>query len=431
MIGHRFQTLVLTVMAAVGWMVFAEAKPSTEKTEAQKAADTIDRIADAQKARIVNGEFTSGYPSTGILLFGDPLSDASMACTGTLIGCRTFLTAAHCVNDYSDQTLYTVFFQHAGFFEVASVDTNECYSKKYGQNDIAVLTLVRDVSGISPTPFNNRRRVDVGTEGTIVGFGRSGGFNTDFGVKRFGNVILDTCKDYDRVEMPDCTDPGVQANHVCWRYKLGDSTSNTCNGDSGGPLFADIDGKTYVVGVTSTGDWLDCLVPDHAWDSRVFYFRDWIRGLMDGDTGGPTCGDLKPLDVTEATRAGTLQWHRYSFGSREFDKEFQFTVPEGARVLRVAMNGLDDCCGYNNFDLFVRAGEPPVTYPEESIAHDWPLTTPADSLEAPLNPVTNAKGPRQFAFCEFESPQSGEWHVLVERRGGGGMFQLTYTVFME
>ena len=47
--------------------------------------------------RIVNGTLTSLYPSVGALLSpGDP-HFATLLCSGTLIGCHTFLTAAHCV----------------------------------------------------------------------------------------------------------------------------------------------------------------------------------------------------------------------------------------------------------------------------------------------------------------------------------------------
>ncbi len=48
--------------------------------------------------RIVNGTLTSLYPSVGALLSpGDP-HFATLLCSGTLIGCHTFLTAAHCMS---------------------------------------------------------------------------------------------------------------------------------------------------------------------------------------------------------------------------------------------------------------------------------------------------------------------------------------------
>src|SRR5687768_5172867 len=44
---------------------------------------------------IVNGQATTEFPTTGILLSGS--SPATLLCSGTLIGCDRFLTAAHCV----------------------------------------------------------------------------------------------------------------------------------------------------------------------------------------------------------------------------------------------------------------------------------------------------------------------------------------------
>jgi hypothetical protein len=61
-----------------------------------------------------------------------------------------------------------------------------------------------------------------------------------------------------------------------------------------------------------------------------------------------------------------------------------------------------------DFDLYVKAGSPPSTS------------------------VFDCKGdgPNQYAFCEFASPVSGTWHVLVQRASGGpGTYQLTATTF--
>ena len=45
--------------------------------------------------RVVNGVPTQSRPTTGALLLTDGTGSYALACSGTLIGCRTFLTAAH------------------------------------------------------------------------------------------------------------------------------------------------------------------------------------------------------------------------------------------------------------------------------------------------------------------------------------------------
>jgi secreted trypsin-like serine protease len=88
----------------------------------------VSARAFAADPRIVNGVYTSLYPSTGALLFGNDPDTAFTWCSGTLIGCDTFLTAAHCVCDTTgpdcqslDPASRMVFLQHAGFFQLASI----------------------------------------------------------------------------------------------------------------------------------------------------------------------------------------------------------------------------------------------------------------------------------------------------------------------
>src|SRR5262245_39748855 len=99
--------------------------------------------------RIVNGLYTSQYPSTGALLDSSDFSNASLLCSGTLIGCETFLPAGHCVDGNLNPAAYSVFLQHAGFFHVTSVVRHPSYSFPVG--DVAVLKLATPVTGIAPT----------------------------------------------------------------------------------------------------------------------------------------------------------------------------------------------------------------------------------------------------------------------------------------
>src|SRR5262245_55957689 len=79
------------------------------------------------RPRIVNGVLSWNYPTTGALLDGGNFDTATLLCSGTLIGCQTFLTAGHCVDGFLDPGTYSVFLQHAGLFHVASVSLHPDY----------------------------------------------------------------------------------------------------------------------------------------------------------------------------------------------------------------------------------------------------------------------------------------------------------------
>jgi hypothetical protein len=235
--------------------------------------------------RIVNGRGTKEYPAVGALLKG--VSGAW--CSGTLIAPDRFLTAAHCVVDDPVPDHYKVFLQSAGFFAVKQVEWQR-EGDKFPRADVAVLTLVGLVQRIAPESILVSDEPLAGSVGTIVGFGRTGGFNEDYGIKREGFI-----------ETAACPASQGDAPLLCWNFnaevQAGAIRSNTCNADSGGPLFLyeTIGGHQvrYVAGVTSGGEAEDCLLGDQSYDADVFHYKKWIldiAGLPDSrfDPGSVT-----------------------------------------------------------------------------------------------------------------------------------------------
>jgi hypothetical protein len=367
------------------------------------AAAVLAPCADARRRpklpaphpRIVNGTFTSAFPSTGILLAGsaDPAA-AYASCSGTLIGCNTFLTAAHCVCDTigadcqganaPDPSQSFVFLQHAGVFAVSSVVVHPDYD--FPVSDVAVLTLAAPVDGVAPTPISETLPAS-GLAGTIVGFGRSGGLAHDYGLKRVGNVVTSACSG------------GVSnVTSVCWTFT--GSGANTCNGDSGGPMFLDFGSGPVVAGITSGGDSGTCLPTDHSYDVNVAHYASYIEGIAGTDLDATSCGSLPQAgaDGTAIMSAmGTLSTVSTS-------RTHAFPVSVGTQVLRVTMNAIDD--GPSDFDLYVRAGTPPTT-------------TDFDCKK---------DGGGQYAACELVAP-AGPVYAMVRRFSGAGAYQLTATAF--
>lgn len=371
-------------------------------------------LAQGPVPRIVNGTPTAAHPSVGALLFyADPLrTKFDGLCSGTLVGCRTFVTAAHCVcTDVAedaaacarlglvDAATMQVYLEHAGFFDVDSVVIHPEYAFAEA-GDIAVLKLGRAPTGVAPSPINTSQRPLPGTRGTLVGFGRTGGRERDeddSGLKREGPVTTAPCDS----EVPDAT-------HICWRF-LGEGSS-TCSGDSGGPLFVGGLGGAVLAGVTSGGNRSSCLAPDFSFDTDVFVYRSFVADQAAEDLGGAACDDRPAVGtsgVVVLQRTGTV-----SASARE--GRFEIQVPAGTSELRVGMNGqahggTGSSRDTNQFNLYLRAGTPPTRTDFEC----------------------GDRGGGVFGFCAIAAPRPGTWHVLVDNVQGAGGWQVTATLFPD
>jgi hypothetical protein len=344
--------------------------------------------------RIVNGVLTAAYPSVGALLRGTSADTATTWCSGTMIGCSTFLTAGHCVEGRSASE-FRVFLPNAGIFPVISIALHPSYD--FPAADVGVLKLGTAVEGVAPTAIQTASTITFGTPGVIAGYGRSGDPLFDYGLKRSGNVVTATCS-----TIPA---PGSDTTSVCWNFTspvgTPGSNSNTCNADSGGPLLVDLGSGLRVAGITSGGSSNSCQPTDHRYDANVFTYRTFIQAQGGADLANTRCGtgpQIGETGATVVTNEGTV-----SSGSPQ--ATFSFSVPVGTPLLRVAMNAIDD--GISDFDLYVKAGSAPTTSVYDCARF----------------------GPNQYGVCEFTAPASGTWHVLVNRYSGAGTYQLTVSQF--
>jgi Trypsin/Bacterial pre-peptidase C-terminal domain len=351
--------------------------------------------------RVVNGTFTSAFPTVGALLEGANAASASTECTGTMIGCQTFLTAAHCVcpgtgvdcqvggPDEPNPSRLFVFLQHAGVFAVSSVALRSDYD--FPVADVAVLTLAAPVTGIRPTPLNLTARPGTGVAGTIVGFGRQGNGIDDYGLKRTGLVSLAPCSG------------GVSnTTSVCWNYEdpVGPPgiDSNTCNGDSGGPLFVEGGCGPQIAGITSGGSSGECTPTDSSYDADVFHYRAFIQSAGGVDLNNTSCGLMPQVGEAGTTIASATG----NLSSGTPDATHQFAVGAGSDELRVALNAIDDG---GDYDLYVRFGSDPTT-------------SVYDCRDV---------GSHVYGYCSIPAPAAGDWHVLVHRVSGTGAYQVTAT----
>jgi hypothetical protein len=372
--------------------------------EAQKALDALDQPEASPKSRqarnrrergakrIVNGLPSRSHPAVGALLKGTTPQTAGSWCTGTLVGCDKFLTAAHCIADDPSPQSYLVFFQELGFFEVKAVKWEQ---EKYNfpNFDLAMLTLAKPVEGIAPMAINMTVKPLNNSIATIVGFGRTGGTRLDYGIKREGSVKTAAC-------------PDKYPKSLCWHFDAdvtsNASAQNTCNSDSGGGVFMrDNDGPRVVekvFGIVSGGEDTDCLKNDLSYNVDVLQYRDWIKGAGEGRLSSAMCGS--PLwDGT--SRAPVLK--TLSLGQSNPEASFTIDAPEGVTALRVAMNAEDNGARKNQFQFAAFASKD------------------AGGAEN----VCKDSGTGQFAFCAIDNPRSGPWTISLKRTKGEGQVQIT------
>jgi hypothetical protein len=344
-------------------------------------------------ASIVSGVPTPEFPAVGALLLGDAVSGET-ECTVVLVGCRTAITAAHCVCPGSgagcqdagapDPMRYVVYFAHAGFVALEQIVVHPDYA--FPVADLAVLRLAAPVTGVAPLAMNDGGTPPFGTAGTIVGFGVLSTAAEDSGVKRVGAVTTAPCAE----GVPDATS-------VCWEYT--GRGANTCEGDSGGPLLVDLGGGPVLAGTTSGGFSTTCLPSDHSYDANVTVYRDWIAASAAGDVGSSPCGDGPAVGQPGAIATG---FAGDVSAARPFATH-SVGVALGTRELRVGLNATER--PGRDFDLYVRAGAAPTL-------EQWDC---------------RATGPSQYGFCRIADPAPGSWHLRVERTAGDGFFQLVAT----
>ncbi|NQY90961.1 MAG: trypsin-like serine protease [Deltaproteobacteria bacterium] len=343
----------------------------------------------AVSASIVNGTATFDYPEVGMLLHGSNPWNSGMTCSGTLIACRSFLTAAHCVCPWDGEQcqgagapykgLYSVYLQGAGVYRAESVRVNPGYS--YPAGDLAVVTLDRPVEGIVPAAMAGVTPA-VGSAVVVVGYGRSDGAASDFGIKRMGDVTTVGCES------------GDDNGNVCWNFD--GSASNTCHGDSGGPLFVDQGDGPRLAGVTSGGTQLDCGPGDHSFDTSVAAWTDWVNSVVDEAAGCEGAEQQAALIFDASANVGFAD----ALADKKDQDQHRFTVPAGSSAVAATLNSIDD--SRSDLDLYLRAGSP--------------------ATEDDFDCRSIGGGP--FGHCSVAEPLAGDWYAMVASAKGAAEYQL-------
>ncbi len=231
---------------------------------------------------IVNGTPDPGHPAVGA--FAGPPGP----CTATLVGPRTVLLAAHCLQGSGSSSfsvggkLYPVaeVRPHPDWGEVTALpELPSAFSALIGRfsvHDVGVALLAEAVPGIAPLRLALEQPA-VGAKVTIVGLAD--------GVKQAGESLVGA----------------IGEGFVLYGTKGGMKGTNvlTCMGDSGGPTLIVEEGEERVLGVHSMSNCASYKPGGAAYvqDTRVSTHLAWLKAQSD-DLAHPREGRLVDLAPT-------------------------------------------------------------------------------------------------------------------------------------
>ncbi len=193
-------------------------------------------------------------------------TDGELFCTGTLVGERVVLTAAHCIDGEEPETLEVHFGptadEGARVGVLASVIHPDYQPRPVYQNDLGLLLLAgvvpRELASPVPLAACLAGPLD-GAELRIIGFGQLDADDEGSARKRTG---------WGSVSVAEPT-----------TFTTRSTPAQPCNGDSGGPALIRSGGREYLAGIVSHGDgacerYASYTRVDAFYDSFIVYYLD-------------------------------------------------------------------------------------------------------------------------------------------------------------
>jgi V8-like Glu-specific endopeptidase len=228
--------------------------------------------------RVVGGVATKEFPDC--VAIG---SSSDWCCTGTLVARNVVVTAGHCKGPCSSRVFIGTNVNAPGVAEVVNVIKavrHPQYNQGGKHNDLTVLILERDVTSVKPRKLATSAMINKVTSVRVVGFGNTDPDSTGgYGVRRMVDVPVASasCSTVDAQNKYGC-DAGLEI--VAGKPFL---NKDSCNGDSGGPIYLKSGSKWYLAGATSRAT-RNSTRPcgDGGIYVRIDKYASWIRSVPGG-----------------------------------------------------------------------------------------------------------------------------------------------------
>jgi secreted trypsin-like serine protease len=222
------------------------------------------------------------YPSVISIWYAETSAEQpEFLCTGTLINPRIVLTAAHCI--YSTGLLYVKYGadqldDDIKIYEVSASWRNPRFSERQAVNDVGLLLLTNPIEGARVTSLPAKSSMvkvqsNRSVKYEIVGWGADQNGDSATYLKRAAVDDQTAFAKKIKAWAPWRNDVWFAVGKYNSKEKV---FAGSCNGDSGGPLFANLNGSSYLVGVTSWGA-EDCELGAPSVYVRLSYYVDSIK----------------------------------------------------------------------------------------------------------------------------------------------------------
>jgi len=297
------QTRTLGIAMALLCCGAVVAQAAAAETRARAGLSRPNAAQTLQQGRIVGGTLTvAGTRTYQVRLYRD---STALACGGTIIADNWVLTAAHCVNNPQTETNRV----RAGFTRTSGTGGTYYTVDKIVRHPSADGGIVYDYAllRISGTFESTLERVAIPTADVVQAVGQPGNnvIVSGWGLTSEGGSLSDDLREITIPIVSDATcrqslGTGASSFDDASMICAGSAGRDSCTGDSGGPMVAAYNNRTWSIGVTSWGP--GCARPNtYGIYADTLHVRSWILEQINGASGGTlqTYSNSSPAPIAD------------------------------------------------------------------------------------------------------------------------------------